>query len=122
MLALALAYAEGLDPEAEAIVYYGAHSGDHHIYPDCRPEFIRAMSATMLHASDGRVILTAPFRDISKTGILTEGLKIGLRPEDYARTWSCYEGGERPCGQCGACQERAEAFRDNEVIDPLVGV
>lgn len=120
MLALTLAYAEGLDPRAEAVIYYGAHAGDHHIYPDCRPEFIRAMIDTIYEASDGRVQLAAPFTHFTKSSILGWGLTNGLVEIDYARTWSCYEGGEHPCGKCGACVERAEAFADNGAIDPLV--
>ena len=116
MLALAAAYAEGLlvEEHDEATVYYGAHSGDHTIYPDCRPEFIMPMMHAMRASSGGRVGMRAPFMDIDKTAILRRGLALGL---DYSDTWSCYEGGERPCGKCGACQERAEAFALNNSID-----
>jgi 7-cyano-7-deazaguanine synthase len=38
---------------------------------------------------------------------------------DYNQTWTCYNGREKACGQCGACQERLEAFTENAVIDPL---
>ena len=65
------------------------------------------------------VALRAPFMSESKSGILTIGLGMGLSPEHYAQTWTCYEGGEHPCGKCGACVERAEAFEDNGVTDPL---
>lgn len=122
MLAMALAYAEGLDPHATAAVYYGAHAGDHAIYPDCRPPFVNAMTDTFYNASDGRVELVVPFLMISKSDILAEGLKrMGLPASAYANTWTCYEGRERPCGLCGACNERAEAFADCKAIDPLVG-
>ena len=129
MLALALAYAEGLvlahdqaHPElppavrANAVIYYGAHSGDHHIYPDCRPEYIDAMQETVLLASDGRVKLYAPFTTTDKGGILKEGLALGL---DYANTWTCYKGGEEACGVCGSCDERLSAFVENGLRDPV---
>jgi 7-cyano-7-deazaguanine synthase len=118
MLAIAAGYAEQLlrDPLDRAVVLYGAHSGDHHIYPDCRPEFYRAMQETIRHSSDRRVRLYAPYMDIDKTGILEIGLLAGY---DYSETWTCYAGGERACGRCGSCQERLLAFLENSKDDPL---
>lgn len=125
MLAMALAYAEGLSPRDSACIYYGAHAGDHTIYPDCRPEFIASMMRTISAASNGRVVLRAPFMDIDKAAILRRGLSMNL---DYTDTWSCYEGGRTalglwtplPCGRCGACVERAEAFAINHTADPAL--
>lgn len=121
MLAAALAFAEGRFNEAE--IYYGAHAGDHTIYPDCRPEFVAAMQETIARASAGTVTLCAPFLYISKTDILVEGLQLRAlgRPVDYGDTWTCYEGGDVPCGLCGACVERSEAFASLHEVDPLVG-
>lgn len=123
MLAMALGYAESqimADPiERYAEVYYGAHSGDHAIYPDCRHDYFLVMNRTMDMATDGAVELRAPFIDLDKGDILKEGLRLGL---DYSDTWSCYEGGEHPCGKCGACQERAEAFATNNAVDPTLAV
>jgi 7-cyano-7-deazaguanine synthase len=89
-------------------VYYGAHSGDHAIYPDCRPEFVEAMNQ-VLAASAGaaNVTVEAPFLHLDKGDIASIGADMGL---DYDKTWTCYEGGDTPCGKCGACVERAEAM------------
>lgn len=120
MLSLAASYAEGVLVDSDrALVYYGAHSGDHTIYPDCRPEFIMTMMQAMSASSGGRVGMRAPFMDIDKAGILRRGLSLGL---DYTNTWSCYEGGDIPCGKCGACVERAEAFATNKMIDPCLTI
>lgn len=120
MLSLAAAYAEaGLEKDDRAFIYYGAHAGDHTIYPDCRPDFILPTMRAISASSDKRVGLRAPFMDIDKTGILRRGLALGL---NYKDTWSCYEGGLLPCGKCGACQERAEAFSLNGVADPALGL
>ena len=62
------------------------------------------------------VEIVTPYLKVSKTAILTDGLRMGL---DYGKTWTCYNGREKACGQCGACQERLEAFRDNGKTDPL---
>ena len=118
MLSLAAAYAEaGLGPDDLAVIYYGAHAGDHTIYPDCRPAFIQPMMQAVAASSDKRISLRAPFMDIDKTGILRCGLAMGL---NYADSWSCYEGGDKPCGKCGACQERAESFALNGITDPAL--
>ncbi|WP_197472910.1 7-cyano-7-deazaguanine synthase, partial [Oleiphilus sp. HI0123] len=58
----------------------------------------------------------APFQDINKTEILSKGLAMGL---NYGKTWTCYNGREKACGKCGACQERLEAFSENSAADPL---
>lgn len=119
MLAMALAYAEGLSPVDEATIYYGAHSGDHHIYPDCRPEFIAAMMTAIRQGSGGRVGLRAPFMGIDKIAVLRAGLEL-VPAAAYADTWTCYAGGEVPCGKCGSCDERREAFALCGVADPAL--
>jgi len=45
------------------------------------------------------------------------GLELGV---PYELTWSCYEGGEKPCGKCGTCIDRAAAFQANHVEDPAL--
>lgn len=100
-------------------VYYGAHKSDYSIYPDCRPEFVKALNtAVYLGNLWTPVELYAPFINFSKTDIVREGLEMGV---PYEMTWSCYEGGNEPCGKCGTCQERLEAFQNNKVEDPLKG-
>lgn len=113
LLSLAVGYAVSIGAEK---VYYGAHSGDHAIYPDCRPEFVEKMNAVCQIANYQAVEIATPYLYESKTAILTDGLAMGL---DYSNTWTCYNGRERACGKCGACQERLEAFRDNNAVDPL---
>lgn len=97
-------------------VYYGAHSGDHAIYPDCRPEFVEKMNDVCQIANYEAVEIFSPYLHDSKIDILTDGIKMGL---DYGKSWTCYNGREKACGQCGACQERLEAFEKNNVVDPL---
>lgn len=91
------------------------HSGDHAIYPDCRPVFIEALQKTIRIATDEPAFnVLAPFVGITKTDIVSD---YGSRV-DYSLTWSCYEGGEQHCGECGTCVERIEAFTDSNTQDP----
>lgn len=93
------------------------HGGDHTIYPDCRPEFVSAMSeATRLGTYPGIEVL-APYTGITKSDIARHGKALGI---DYAETWSCYKGGEYHCGKCGTCRERIEALADAGIEDHTV--
>lgn len=100
-----------------SILFYGAHAGDHAIYPDCRPSFVEAMNETFKLADWEELKLAAPFIEYDKGDIAKLGVELGT---PFNLTWTCYKGLERPCGKCGACQERAEAFKKAGAIDPLV--
>ncbi len=113
LLSMAVGYAVSLEANK---VFYGAHSGDHAIYPDCRPEFVQKMNDVSKIANYEPVEIISPYLNDSKIAILTDGLKMGL---DYSQTWTCYNGREKSCGKCGACQERLEAFKLNNSVDPL---
>jgi 7-cyano-7-deazaguanine synthase len=58
----------------------------------------------------------SPYLNSDKVGILKDGLRMGL---DYSKTWTCYNGREKACGQCGSCKERLEAFAKNGLSDPI---
>jgi 7-cyano-7-deazaguanine synthase len=115
MILLSLAIGYAVDIKAGK-VYYGAHAGDHAIYPDCRPEFVNAMNTVAGIANYEHVSIETPYLNSSKGDILTDGLRMGLT---YENTWTCYNGRAHACGKCGACTERLEAFTNNNLIDPL---
>jgi 7-cyano-7-deazaguanine synthase len=94
---------------------YGAHTGDHTIYPDCRPEFVASMRHSLSLADWHSIDLFCPFLGMTKAEIVALGATLGT---DFAATWSCYEGGELHCGRCGTCYERREAFEAAGVPDP----
>jgi 7-cyano-7-deazaguanine synthase len=95
----------------------GVHSGDHAIYPDCRPEFISALRTTSLIANYEPVDVLAPYLKMDKSLIIARGLEIETM--DYSETWTCYKGLQKACGVCGSCQERLEGFYNNGIDDPL---
>ncbi|MDW7746023.1 7-cyano-7-deazaguanine synthase QueC [Halomonas sp.] len=115
MILLSLAIAKAVNIGAGR-VDYGAHGGDHVLYPDCRPAFVEAMNAVAGIANFQAVEIHAPYLRASKAEILADGLAMGL---DYADSWTCYQGEELACGRCGSCRERLAAFAANHATDPL---
>lgn len=118
MLSLAAAYAISIKADK---LYYGAHSGDHTIYPDCRPEFVEAMVQAIKLGDWHRVILEAPYSALDKGDIAIRGKELNV---DYSLTWTCYNPQATDtevlaCGKCGACTERLEAFQKAEMADPI---
>ncbi len=111
MLAIAAGIAETNDISH---IMIANHSGDHTIYPDCRENFISAMSAATHAGTYNGVTLFAPYTNITKSQIARRGKELGI---DYTETWSCYKGGEKHCGKCGTCVERKEALRDAGIED-----
>lgn len=115
-LFLSVAASVGLSIGAEEI-WYGAHADDAagSAYPDCSLEFVQAMRQAIETGSGGGITIRAPFVEVNKATIVKYGLRLGV---PYELTWSCYEGGEKPCGKCGTCIDRAKAFAENGVKDP----
>lgn len=103
------------------VIYYGAHADDAagSAYPDCSPMFNEAMNQAIWEGSGRQLRIEAPFVRKTKAEIVSMGLSLGV---PYELTWSCYEGGETPCGKCGTCIDRAAAFAANGVADPALAV
>lgn len=93
------------------------HAGDHTIYPDCRPEFVKAMSEAMTAGTYEHVQIFAPYTLLNKKDIALHGKQLGI---EYSETYSCYKGGEHHCGKCGTCRERVEALRDAGIEDTTI--
>ncbi|QDU93537.1 7-cyano-7-deazaguanine synthase QueC [Lignipirellula cremea] len=118
MIMLASAIAWAISSQFDAVAY-GAHSGDHAIYPDCRPEFADAMSAASLLCDWKPIRLMRPFVQFDKGQIVALGHDLKT---PFELTWTCYQGGEKHCGKCGSCTERQEAFAQAGVVDPVAYV
>lgn len=103
-LSFAIAQAVSLKFDRVAIA---VHAGDHAIYPDCRPEFIKKMDAVSRIANYEKIAVYAPFLNLTKKQIAKLGAKLKV---PFDETWTCYKGLAQPCGKCGACVEREEAL------------
>lgn len=102
-----------------SVLYYGAHHDDWagNAYPDCSREFVAAMNNAIREGTGGELHMEAPFVEWSKADIVKKGLELNV---PYELTWSCYEGGDKPCGVCATCIDRKRAFELNGSIDPLL--
>ena len=119
---LFLSYAAAIAISVHAsVVYYGAHADDAagRAYPDCTPEFEKAMNIAIYEGSGRTVQMHAPLLNWNKAQVVKYGLELKA---PYHLTWSCYEGGDKPCGKCGTCIDRAKAFEANGVADPAMEV
>ncbi|MGN0613783.1 MAG: 7-cyano-7-deazaguanine synthase QueC [Porcipelethomonas sp.] len=101
------------------VIYYGAHSDDAagNAYPDCSEAFNNAMNTAIYEGSGRQLRIEAPFVGITKADVVKKGLGLNV---PYELTWSCYEGGEKPCGRCGTCIDRVRAFELNGISDPAI--
>ena len=115
-LFLSSAASIALSHECE-VIYYGAHSDDAagNAYPDCSDAFNQAMNQAIYLGSGNQLRIEAPFVNFTKADVVKKGLELKV---PYELTWSCYEGGEKPCGVCGTCRDRARAFAENGIQDP----
>ena len=104
-----------------SFIYYGAHSDDAagSAYPDCSQAFNQAMNQAIYEGSGHQLQIKAPFIGLTKADVVRCGLDIGV---PYELTWSCYEGGDVPCGKCGTCIDRMKAFEANGITDPALTV
>lgn len=101
------------------VILYGAHADDAagNAYPDCSQAFNDAINRAIMLGSGMQLRVEAPFVGKTKADVVAEGLRLHA---PYHLTWSCYEGGEKPCGCCGTCRDRAAAFAANGIADPAL--
>lgn len=105
---------------AQAIVI-GANALDYSGYPDCRPEFYKALRLAAVRgtrfADGGTLKILTPLINLDKAGIarLARKLKVPLH-----LTWSCYAGGKTPCGVCDSCKLREAGFSRAGFADPAL--
>lgn len=117
-LSVAASLAESIESQD---IFIGVSEVDYSGYVDCRQDFIDAMEqainkGTVMGAEKNLPIkIHAPFINMTKAEEIKLGLGLGV---DYSLTWSCYKGGDRPCGKCDSCLLRAKAFQEAGCTDP----
>jgi len=116
-LSYGVSFAEVIGAEA---VFIGAQQMDFSNYPDCREVFFKSFQETARHGTkrgvEGEKIkIEAPLIDMTKKEIIKLGIKLGV---PFESTWSCYAGGDEPCGKCESCLFRKRAFEEMGIKDP----
>jgi 7-cyano-7-deazaguanine synthase len=121
---LSLIENDKVDPKGlSADIFIAANAVDYSGYPDCRPEYFEAMRRALSEGSKlGKQYgvsmgIETPLLHMTKAEIVALGVRLGAPLE---HTWSCYEGGEIPCGACDSCLLRAKGFAQAGVKDPLL--
>ena len=110
-IAIALSLAEAKNAQA---IYLGINAVDYSGYPDCRPEYLAAYQQLANLSSKAGIEghapkLIAPLVKDSKADIVRRALELNV---PIADTWSCYQGGETPCGLCDSCRIRDRALME----------
>lgn len=107
-----------LDSVGATAIVAGPNAIDFSGYPDCTPAFFKAAAdalnrGTVSGVNEGIEVL-APLMRLSKAEIvkLASQLKV-----PFEQTWSCYAGGQKPCGNCDSCKLRAKGFEEAGVHD-----
>lgn len=119
-LSIAASFAEAIEARD---IFIGVSEVDYSGYVDCREEFIEAMEAAinkgtvMGAAKNQHISIHAPFIYKTKTDEIKLGMELGV---PFGETWSCYRGGDKPCGTCDSCLLRAKAFREAGFEDPAL--
>jgi 7-cyano-7-deazaguanine synthase len=119
LLTIAAAWAESIG--AEAIVI-GVNAIDYSGYPDCGQPFIDAFEKVIKIGTKGGVEghpvkILAPLAKMSKEAIVRKGIELGV---PFKETWSCYSGGNKPCGVCDSCLLRRKGFAEAGISDPAL--
>ncbi len=112
-LSYAISYAETIKAKK---IFLGINAVDFSSYPDCTPHYLNAMQQVMKALGNGIKII-APIEKYSKGDIIKLGMKLKV---PYERTWSCYNGKNKPCGKCDSCKLRAKGFKEAGINDPTL--
>ena len=108
MVFLSIAAAYAINRGADSVAW-GPNRDDWGVYPDCREDFAESMRDALSLCHNYPIGLMTPFISVTKTEVvkLAHSLEVPI-----GATWSCYEGGRKPCRKCSACVTRAKAIQE----------
>lgn len=114
-LSIATSWAEVLGATK---IFIGAVCEDSSGYPDCRPEYYKAMSELIRVGTrpSTHITVETPLIYLSKRDIVKRGVELAA---PLHLTWSCYRDSEAACGICDSCALRLRAFQEAGVEDPI---
>ena len=106
----------------------GVCQTDYSGYPDCRRHTIDHIEASIFCGNEelikkggpGYFHIHTPLMYLTKAESVTLASRLPRGMEVVAMSWTCYEGGQVPCGVCPACELRIKGFKEAGVEDPGV--
>jgi 7-cyano-7-deazaguanine synthase len=113
LINIAASFAESLGYEH---VIVGFNREEAVTFPDNSGEFIGAINGSLSYSTLNGVKVLAPLIGLDKKGIVLKAMEARA-PLEYS--WSCYQGGDLPCGVCESCVRRKRAFDEAGIADPL---
>ena len=115
-MALATAYAEA---NGFSYIVLGNNLEESGSHPDNEEQMTTLLNGVLDYAvGDGnKVKIIAPLGNLMKKEIV-ELAHLTKAPLHVA--WSCYADGDKPCGVCGPCKFRLNAFKRAGLIDPVI--
>jgi 7-cyano-7-deazaguanine synthase len=114
MLNIAGSFAESRECDYLIVGFNREEAGT---FPDNSLDYVQAMDRAFSYSTLNGVKILAPLIELGKNEIVRKALEVKA-PLEYS--WSCYHGGEVPCGECESCMRRARAFKNADVKDPLL--
>ena len=75
--------------------------------PDTTPTFLKQINELNKVNNYEYIPIKAPFINLEKWEVAKIAIRLNVPFED---SWSCYLGGEEPCGECYSCKTRNEAI------------
>lgn len=102
---IALSYAESIGAE---IIIVGWNGEEGETFPDNSKEYMDEFNELISVGSPDKIRIEAPAINLNKEEIVELGVEVGA-PMNLS--YSCYKGGDEPCGVCESCMRRKRAFK-----------
>ena len=103
---IALSYAESIGAE---IIIVGWNGEEGETFPDNSKEYMDEFNELISVGSPDKIRIEAPAINLNKEEIVELGVEVGA-PMNLS--YSCYKGGDEPCGVCESCMRRKRAFKN----------
>lgn len=104
LVAAAAAHAETLGAKT---VVVGFNREEAATFPDNSEAFVHALASVLRLATRAGLGIASPTQGMDKRGIVAAARRLGFAPADF---WSCYLGGDAPCGACESCARSTRAW------------
>lgn len=116
---LLAAVAEAKHQQAEAVVWPISVNGDVQAGALATEQSVlcQHLADAEVDASGQTPRIETPLAEMTDQQVIELGGQLGV---DWSLAWSCIRPGDKPCGACGGCRRRAQAFEKAGVIDTLI--